>query len=110
MICIRIVQRQQKKKISERKSKKCNKQLTPFELSEIIVEKGIRTRTEFVAFANKHKLEGKCNIAEFIVNRGALVAAKVLNTAREMTNVQDKLERSKKPSLNFCRKRQSEIA
>ena len=39
----------------ERKSKKRKKRLTPFELSEIIVEKGIRTRTELLAFANKQK-------------------------------------------------------
>lgn len=67
--------------------------MTPFELSEIIVEKGIRTRTELLAFANKQKLEGKCDIAEFIVNRGPRVVAEVLNTAWGMTNAQDKLER-----------------
>ena len=85
----------------ERKSKKRKKRLTPFELSEIIVEKGTRTRTELLAFANKQKLEGKCDIAEFIVNRGPRVVAKVLNTAWEMTNAQDKLERSKKTRLEL---------
>lgn len=85
----------------ERKSKKRKKRLTPFELSEIIVEKGIRTRTELLAFANKQKLEGKCDIAEFIVNRGPRVVAEVLNTAWEMTNAQDKLERSKKTRLEL---------
>ena len=85
----------------ERKSKKRKKRLTPFELSEIIVEKGIRTRTELLAFANKQKLEGKCDIAEFIANRGPRVVAEVLNTAWEMTNAQDKLERSKKTRLEL---------
>ena len=85
----------------ERKSKKRKKRLAPFELSEIIVEKGIRTRTESLAFANKQKLEGKCDIAEFIVNRGPRVVAEVLNTAWEMTNAQDKLERSKKTRLEL---------
>ena len=75
--------------------------MTPFELSEIIVEKGTRTRTELLAFANKQKLEGKCDIAEFIVNRGPRVVAEVLNTAWEMTNAQDKLERSKKTRLEL---------
>ena len=75
--------------------------MTPFELSEIIVEKGTRTRTELLAFANKQKLEGKCDIADFIVNRGPRVVAEVLNTAWEMTNAQDKLERSKKTRLEL---------
>ena len=65
------------------------------------MEKGIRTRTELLAFANKQKLEGKCDIAEFIVNIGPRVVAEVLNTAWEMTNAQDKLERWKKTSLEL---------
>ena len=85
----------------ERKSKKCKNRLTPFKLSEIIVEKGIQTRTALLAFTNKQKLEGKCDIAEFIMNRGPRVVAEVLNTAREMTNAQDKLERSKKTRLEL---------
>ena len=75
--------------------------MTPLELSEIIVENGIRTRTELFAFANKQKLEGKCDIAVFIVNRGPRVVAEVLNTTWEMTNAQDKLERSKKTRLEL---------
>ena len=34
----------------------------------IIVRKGIKTRTELLAYANKQKLEGKSDVAEFIVN------------------------------------------
>ena len=52
------------------KRKKRKKRLTPFELSEIIVEKGIKTRAELLAFANMQKLEGKSDIAEFLANRG----------------------------------------
>ncbi|KAK2559142.1 hypothetical protein P5673_018267 [Acropora cervicornis] len=49
----------------------------------------------------KKRLEGKCDSAEFIVNRGPRVVAEVLNTAWEMTNAQDKLERSKKTRLEL---------
>ena len=100
---MRIVLRQQKKVQQTKRYVKvtCKKRLTSFELSEIIVEKGIRTRTELLAFANKQKSEGKCDIAEFIVNRGPRVVAEVLNTAWEMTNAQDKLEQSKTTRLEL---------
>ena len=42
---------------------KRKKTLSPFELPELIVQKGIKNRMELLAFANKQKLEGKFNIA-----------------------------------------------
>ena len=82
-------------------SKKRKKRLTPFELSEIIVEKEIKTRTELLAFANMQKMEGKSDIAEFIVNRGPRVVAEILTTAWEMKNAHKKLERLKKSRIEL---------
>lgn len=47
-----IAENENNSKCSKRK-----KQLTPFELSEIIVEKGIKSRTELLAFANMPKMK-----------------------------------------------------
>ena len=44
--------------------------MSPFELSQIIVENGITTRAELLAFADEQSGEGKTDIAEFVVNRG----------------------------------------
>ena len=55
---------------SDSKGKKRKKRLSSFELSEIIVAKEIKTRTQLLAYAYNQKCEGKNDIAEFIVNRG----------------------------------------
>ena len=83
------------------KPMKCKKRLSAFELSEIIIQKGIKTRTELLAFANAQKIEGKQDIVEFIVNRGLRVVSEVLNTAWQMTPAQEKLNRSKKSRLEL---------
>ena len=63
------------------KSKARNKKRTPaFDLSEIIVDKNIKTRTELLALPNQQKNEGKSDIAQLMV-RGPKVIAEVLNTA-----------------------------
>ena len=58
--------------------------MSTFELSQIIVENGITTRTEFLEFAEELCGEEKTDIAEFVVNRGSLVVAEVLQTAWEV--------------------------
>ena len=68
------------------------------------MEKGIQTRTELLAFANNQKVNGKFDIAEFIVNRGPRVVAEVLNTAWELRNAQEKLDRSKKSRIELLHK------
>ena len=83
------------------KGKKGKKRMSSFELSEIIVTKGMKTRTELLAYANKQKSEGKNDIAEFIVNRGPRVVSEVLTTAWEMRSAQEKLDRSKKSRLEI---------
>jgi len=86
---------------SNTRSKKRKKRMTSFELSEIIITKSIKTRTELLAYANKQKLQGKSDIAEFIVNRGPRVVSEVLTTAWEMTSAQHKLDRSKKTRIEI---------
>lgn len=89
------------KETNKNKRKGRRKRLSAFELSEIIVERGIQTRTELLAFANKQKMEGKTDIAEFIVNRGPRVVAEVLSTAWELQTAQEKIVRSKKSRIEI---------
>ena len=86
---------------SDSKGKKRKKHLSSFELSEIIVKKGIKTRTQLLAYANNQKCEGKNDIAEFVINRGPRVVSEVLTTAWEMRNAQQKLERSEKTRVQI---------
>ena len=76
-------------------------------MSEIIVEKGIKTRTELLALANEQKMEGKTDITEFVVTPGPKVVAEVLNTTWELNTVQDRLSHSKKSRIDILREAQS---
>ena len=87
---------------SQGKSKATKKKrLSAFDLSEIIVEKNIKTRTELLALANQQKNEGKSDIAQFIVNRGPKVVAEVLNTAWEMNTAEERLSRTQKTRMEI---------
>ena len=58
--------------------KKRKKGLTAFEVSEVIVDKGVKSLTELQALA---KQEGKTDLAEFLMNRIPCVVTNVLNSA-----------------------------
>jgi len=75
--------------------------MTSYELSETIVEKHIKTRTELLALAQLQKEEGKSDIAEFIVNRGSKVGSEVMKTAWELKNAPTSLERESKTRLTL---------
>ena len=55
------------------KGKKRKKRMSSFDLSEIIIRKGIKSRTELLAYANQQKSQGKYDIAEFILLTGVPV-------------------------------------
>ena len=82
----------------ESKKRKC---LTAFELSEVIVEKNIRSREELLIFAKEQKDEGKKDIAEFIVNRGSKVVADVIDTAWEMESAKERRARREKSRIEL---------
>ena len=77
--------------------------MTSYELSEIILAKNIKSRTELLALAREQKVEGKTDIAEFIVNRGAKVVADVLATTWELENSKDNLERQRKSRIQLLK-------
>jgi hypothetical protein len=80
---------------------KKRKRLTAFDISEIIIEKGIKSREELLIFAKDQKDQGKKDIAEFIVNRGSKVVADILNTAWEMEHAKEKKARRAKSRMQL---------
>lgn len=79
----------------QREPKEKKKRISSYEISEIIVVKNIKTRTELLALVRERKLEGKTDFAEFIMNRGSEVVAEVLETAWEMEGAQETIRRGK---------------
>ena len=80
------------------------KRISAYEVSQIILERGIKTRTELLALANRQQSEGKNDIAEFIVNRGKKVVAEVLTTTWEMKDAEEKLERQQQSRTQLLEK------
>ena len=78
------------------KSRKGRKRLSLFDVSQIDVEKGIRTRLQLLAYANNQKREGKTDLAEFIANRGAKAVDEALSVGWELEEAEGKMERSEK--------------
>ena len=84
--------------------RKRSRRLSSFEVSKIIIDKGIRNRTELLALANVQKAEGKTDLAEFVFNRGNRVVEEVIATSWEMENASDVIERSKLTRLELLEK------
>ena len=59
------------------------------------------SRTELLDLAREQKQEGKIDLAEFIVNRGAKVVAEVLETTWEMENSKRQLDRQTKTRIQL---------
>ena len=78
------------------KRRKGRKRLSVFDVSQIAVEKGIRTRLELLAYANTQKRDGKTDLAMFIANRGAKAVDEALSVGWELEEAEGKMERSKK--------------
>ena len=75
------------------------RRLSAFEVSEIVVQKGIKSVTELQALASEQKSEGKTDLAEFIVNRAPRVVSDIVKTAWDMENADATLQRSRKSRM-----------
>ena len=92
------------RRASKAVKRKRSRRLSSFEVSKIIIDKGIRNRTELLALANVQKAEGKTDLAEFVFNRGNRVVEEVIATSWEMENASDVIERSKLTRLELLEK------
>ena len=71
-----------------------HKRLSASDVSEIVVEKKVKTSTELLALANNQKLEGKTDLAEFVVNCGIKVVDETINSAWDLFYANEKLQGS----------------
>ena len=73
------------------RAKRRKKRLSAYEVSEVIVERGIKTLTELQALAFEQKKEEKIDLAEFLITRTPRAVANILNSAWEIEGAQEKL-------------------
>ena len=87
-----------KKKISKRPR---TPRLSVYDVSQIAVSKGIKTRVELLAFANEQKKSGKTDLAEFVANRGYRAVEDALKVGWEIEEAPRELERASKTRLEI---------
>ena len=78
-----------------RKRKKSSQSLSVYDVSQIAVKNGIKTRLELLVLAQKQKSEGKLDLAQFIANRGSRVVDEAIFVGWELENAESTLQRSK---------------
>ncbi|PIK34127.1 hypothetical protein BSL78_29050 [Apostichopus japonicus] len=70
---------------SARAPLKKRKRLSAFDVSQMVVQRNIKTRTELLALAEMQKREGKTDLAEFVVNRGQKCVAEAIEARGNYT-------------------------
>lgn len=75
--------------------------LSVYEVSQMAVQKGIKTRLQLLSLANQQKKDGKTDLAEFIANRGYKAVEDAIKIGWEMEEAPGKLERSQKTRMEI---------
>ena len=65
--------------------------LSMFDVSGIVVSKGIKSYLELLALAKRQKMEGKTDLAQFIVNKGKGKVEEAIKTGWEIENSEQTL-------------------
>lgn len=76
-------------------------QLSIYEVSQMAVQKGIKSRLELLSLANQQKKDGKTDLAEFIANRGYKAVEEAIRIGWEMEEAPAKLERNNKTRMEI---------
>lgn len=76
-------------------------QLSIYEVSQMAVQKGIKSRLELLSLANQQKEDGKTDLAEFIANRGYKAVEEAIRIGWEMEEAPAKLERNNKTRMEI---------
>ena len=90
-----------KKKSAKNSKRKRKPRLSVFHVSQIVIDKGIKTRTELLALANAQKKKGKTDITEFITNRGYKAVDEAITIGWDIEEAPSKLQRSKKTRMEI---------
>ncbi|XP_068696550.1 uncharacterized protein [Montipora foliosa] len=94
----RVGNGKKEQKASKRKRKA---RLSVFDVSQLVVERGIRTRTELLVLAKSQKNEGKTDLAEFIGNRGYKAGDEALTIGWDIEEAPSNLQRSQRTRMEI---------
>ena len=75
--------------------------LSMFDVSEIAVSKGIRSYLELLVLAKRQKMEGKTDLAQFIVNKGKGKVEEAIKTGWEIENSEQTLMRQRMSRMDI---------
>ena len=70
-------------------------------MSNVILNKNIRTENELLALAQEQREQGKTDLVAFILNRSPKTLADILTTTWQMKGAGEKISRSKKPRIDL---------
>ena len=93
--------RKDKKDSRATTKKRKEERLTVYDVCKIIQEKGITSRLQLIALATAQEREGKKCLVQFIANRGHKAVDEALCLAKEFSEVESKLKRSKKTRMEI---------
>ena len=86
-----------------RRKRKRKQRLSNYEVGEVAIANNLKTRLQLLAFANAQKIEGKTDIAEFVMNRSKKVVDELLSTAWDMAGAEAALQRAKLRRVEILR-------
>ena len=86
-------------KASKAPKSRRKRQLSVYEVSQIIVMKSIKSRLQLFALAQEQQCEGKTDLAQFILNRGTKVVDEAIRVAWELEEAPQLLQRSRQSRL-----------
>jgi hypothetical protein len=66
------------------KAKTRKRQLSVYEVSQLVVNKKIKSRLELLSFAHEQQREGKTDLAQFIANRGSKAVDEAIRVGWEL--------------------------
>ena len=97
MSCTRDRNSEEKRRAVKEKSRK--RQLSVYEVSQIVVNKKFKSRLELLAFAQEQQNEGKTDLAQFIANRGSKAVDKAIRVGWEVSEAPNRVIRLRQNRL-----------
>lgn len=83
------------------------KRLAACQVSDLVLNKNIRTLTELQALAYEQKLEGKDDLAEFVIGRSQKVVCELIETSWDMKEARGEIERASKSRVDLLQEANS---
>ena len=97
----RIAEMGGKEKGGKKRKRGRQPRLSIYEVSQLAVQKGIKSRLEMLSPANQQKKEGKTDLAEFIANRSYKAVEEALRVGWEIKEAPAKLGRNQKTRVEI---------